>query len=63
MFADELLALHDTCPGADITYIANLDARGLPKTRADAETIRGEMIARGVSPELIGALESAEEDL
>ncbi len=31
--------------------------RGLPKTRADAETILGEMIARGVKPELIGALD------
>ena len=33
MFADELIALHDVCPDADITYIANLEGRGLPKTR------------------------------
>jgi Ni-sirohydrochlorin a,c-diamide reductive cyclase subunit CfbD len=56
MFADELIALHDVCPDADITYIANLDARGLPKTRLDAEIILQEMTARGVKPELIGAL-------
>jgi putative methanogenesis marker 13 metalloprotein len=57
MFADELIALHDTCPDADITYIANLDQRGLPKTRMDAEIILGEMAARGVKPELAGALD------
>jgi len=57
MFADELIALHDACPGADITYIANLEERGLPKTRLDAEIIRGEMTTRGVRPELIGALD------
>jgi Ni-sirohydrochlorin a,c-diamide reductive cyclase subunit CfbD len=57
MFADELIALHDVCPDADITYIANLDQRGLPKTRADALVILGEMTARGVSPELVGALD------
>jgi len=57
MFADELLALHDTCPGADITYIANLDARGLPKVRRDAVRIFTGMAERGVMPELIGALD------
>jgi len=57
MFADELIALHDACPDADITYIANLDQRGLPKTRADAEIILSEMIAREVKPELVGALD------
>ena len=57
MFADELIALHDVCPAADITYIANLEGRGLPKTRLDAEIIRGEMTARGVEPELTGALD------
>jgi putative methanogenesis marker 13 metalloprotein len=57
MFADELLALHDTCPGADITYIANLDQRGLPKTRQDAERIYKEMTNRGVNVEIIGALD------
>ncbi len=48
MFADELVALHDTCPDADITYIANLDQRGLPKTRLDAERIYEEMTKRGM---------------
>jgi hypothetical protein len=57
MFSDILLALHDVCPEADVTYIANLDARGLPKTRADAEMILEEMTARGVKPELAGALD------
>jgi putative methanogenesis marker 13 metalloprotein len=57
MFADELIALHDVCPEADITYIANLEARGLPKTRADAEIILKEMTAKGVKPELLGALD------
>jgi Ni-sirohydrochlorin a,c-diamide reductive cyclase subunit CfbD len=57
MFADELIALHDACPDADITYIANLEERGLPKTRADAQMILKEMTGRGVKPELIGALD------
>lgn len=57
MFADELLALKDTCPAADVTYIANLEPRGLPKVRQDAERIRLGMENRGVSPELIGALD------
>lgn len=34
MFADELIALHEVCPGADINYIANLEERGLPKGTA-----------------------------
>jgi Ni-sirohydrochlorin a,c-diamide reductive cyclase subunit CfbD len=57
MFVDELIALHDRCPGADITYLANLDQRGLPKTRADAKIILDEMVARGISPRLAGALD------
>lgn len=57
MFADELVALHDACPDADITYIANLEERGLPKTRADARTIFSEMMAKGVIPERVGALD------
>jgi putative methanogenesis marker 13 metalloprotein len=57
MFADELLALHDSCPGADITYIANLESRGLPKVREDARRIFNEMQGKGVSPELLGALD------
>ena len=57
MFADELLALHDACPGADVTYIANLDSRGLPKVRRDAKRIFTEMAERGVKPEVVGALD------
>jgi len=57
MFADELIALHDACPAADITYIANLEQRGLPKTRGDAERIAAELAARGVKAELVGALD------
>jgi putative methanogenesis marker 13 metalloprotein len=57
MFADELIALHDACPDADITYIANLDNGGLPKVRADAGRILTEMENRRVCPELIGSLD------
>jgi putative methanogenesis marker 13 metalloprotein len=57
MFVDELIALHDRCSKADITYIVNLDQRGLPKTRADAKIILEELIARGISPLLMGALD------
>lgn len=57
MFADELLALHETCPGADITYIANLEERGLPKVRGDARRIRDELRERGLAPILCGALD------
>ncbi len=57
MFADELIALHDACPEADITYIANLDQRGLPKVRRDAAIILDQMKCRGVNVELIGALD------
>jgi putative methanogenesis marker 13 metalloprotein len=57
MFADELIALHDSCPDADITYIANLDQRGLPKVRRDAAIILDEMKKRGITIELIGALD------
>jgi len=57
MFADELIALHDACPTADITYIANLEQRGLPKTRGDAERIAAELAARDVTVELVGALD------
>jgi len=57
MFADELVALHDSCPDADITYLANLDERGLPKVRADAARIKEQMEAAGVRMELVGALD------
>jgi putative methanogenesis marker 13 metalloprotein len=57
MFADELIALHDACPDADITYIVNLDSRGLPKVRGDATRILDAMKNRGIPVELIGALD------
>jgi putative methanogenesis marker 13 metalloprotein len=57
MFADELLALHDACPDAAVTYIANLEGRGLPKTREDARRILDGMKAKGVDPECTGALD------
>jgi putative methanogenesis marker 13 metalloprotein len=57
MFADELLALHDACPDAAVTYIANLEDRGLPKVREDAARILAGMRERGVDPELLGALD------
>ncbi len=57
MFADILLALYEACPGADITYAANLDDRGLPKVRGDAQRILREMRERGIDPLLFGALD------
>jgi len=57
MFADELLGLHDACPDAAITYLANLEDRGLPKVRDDAARILAGMQDRGVDPELLGALD------
>jgi putative methanogenesis marker 13 metalloprotein len=57
MFVDALIALRVVCPDADITYIANLEQRGLPKTRADAARIAAQMKERGVNAELTGALD------
>jgi putative methanogenesis marker 13 metalloprotein len=57
MFADELLALHDVCPDAPITYLANLEERGLPKVREDARIIREGMADQGLTPGLLGALD------
>lgn len=57
MFADELVALHDSCPDGDITYIVNLEQRGLPKTRLDAERILNEITRRGMKVDLVGALD------
>jgi putative methanogenesis marker 13 metalloprotein len=57
MFADELVALHDSCPEADIIYVANLVQRGVPKSRWDAERILKEMRDHGIKPEVIGALD------
>lgn len=57
MFVDALIALHEVCPEAEITYIANLEDRGLPKTRRDARIIREGMEERGLVLELLGALD------
>jgi len=57
MFADELIALHEVCPDADITYIANLEERGLPKVRRDARRINAALIEAGVTYEPLGALD------
>lgn len=57
MFADELLALHDAVPDANIGYLANLEERGLPKVRGDAAAILAQMRERGVTPVLCGALD------
>lgn len=57
MFADELLALHDAVPDANIGYLANLEERGLPKVRGDAAAILAQMRERGVNPVLCGALD------
>jgi putative methanogenesis marker 13 metalloprotein len=57
MFADELIALYDACPKADITYLVNLDSRGLSKVRGDAARILDAMRSRGIPVELIGALD------
>jgi putative methanogenesis marker 13 metalloprotein len=57
MFADELIALHDVCPDADIRYIANLEERGLPKVRRDAGRIRKAFYESSVTLETIGALD------
>ncbi len=50
MFADELIALHDACPDAAVTYVANLEDRGLPKVREDAGRILAGMRERGGRP-------------
>lgn len=61
MFADYLCAVHEaaekTAPDADIHYLCNLENRGLPKVRADAEQILSELKSRGINPKLAGALD------
>lgn len=57
MFADELLGLHDAVPDADITYSLNLEARGLPKVRRDAERISEELTNKGLPFISQGALD------
>ncbi|MBP2132221.1 putative methanogenesis marker 13 metalloprotein [Methanomicrobium sp. W14] len=57
MFADVLKALWEVCPGADIEYVANLEDRGLPKVRRDAENIRNGLVDSGLHAEYTGALD------
>lgn len=57
MFADMLVALRQRRPDAQIAYAANLEGRGLPKVRRDAERVLAGMRTAGVSPALIGALD------
>jgi putative methanogenesis marker 13 metalloprotein len=57
MFADVLAALHAAVPSASVRYLANLEERGLPKVRADAQRIREGLEAGGVPVEACGALD------
>jgi len=57
MFSDALLALHEVAPDANISYMANLELRGLPKVRRDAERIIEDLNKRNLSYESIGALD------
>ena len=57
MFADVLLALHETWPDAEITSYANLEDAGLDKVRRDAARILAGLREGGIDPELHGALD------
>jgi putative methanogenesis marker 13 metalloprotein len=57
MFADILLNLHDAAPDADITYSLNLEQRGLPKVRRDAQRISDELTERGLEYQTRGSLD------
>ena len=57
MFADYLCAVHEAAPEGNITYVCNLEERGLPKVRNDAAAILSELRSRGIYPELAGALD------
>lgn len=57
MFADELSALYEVCPDAPISYLVNLEDRGLPKVREDARRISEELRERGVPLRFCGALD------
>jgi len=57
MFADEILALHEVAPDANITYIANLGKDGLPKVAGDATRIRDELESKGLEFEICGSLD------
>jgi len=57
MFADLMLAIHEKRPDAAVTYLANLEGRGLPKVRNDARDILSGLREGGVDPLLLGALD------
>lgn len=57
MFADGLTALHELAPDAPIVYSVNLEMRGLPKVRRDAERIIADLDATGLSYVKQGALD------
>ncbi|HWQ66255.1 MAG TPA: Ni-sirohydrochlorin a,c-diamide reductive cyclase catalytic subunit [Methanospirillum sp.] len=57
MFSDALLAVHEVAPDAKITYLANLEQRGLPKVRRDADRICKELTERGLTFINRGALD------
>ena len=57
MFADLMLAIHEMRPDAAVTYVANLEDRGLPKVRKDALAILSGLREGGVDPVLLGALD------
>ena len=57
MFADLMLAIHEKRPDAAVTYLANLEERGLPKVRKDAQAIFSDLRDGGVDPLLLGALD------
>jgi len=57
MFADGLTALHELAPDAPIVYSVNLEMRGLPKVRRDAERIIADLDATGLSYVKRGALD------
>ncbi len=57
MFSDILLGLHAAAPDADIEYSLNLENRGLPKVRRDAERISTELHDRGLQFISQGALD------
>ena len=57
MFSDPLLALHEVAPGPGISYSVNLELRGLPKVRRDAERIISDLNQKNLSYEFNGALD------
>ena len=57
MFADILVAIHESSPDADIHYYANLSNEGLAKVRRDAAHIRDSLKAHGIEPVMTGALD------